>query len=279
MTDTFSEEATSRFVQTPSGRVHYHEHGEGHPVVLLHGSGPGATGWSNFAPTIRELGKEFRCLAVDMPGWGKSDPVSYDERDHARTALEFLDALGIEQAAFVGNSMGGATAVMFAATHQDRTSHLVTMGAGVGGAHLFVPGGGPSEGVRVLQRTYQDPSLENFRDLCRVMTFDPVHASEELVRQRHQAAVDHPEHIANFAAGIGRPRPHLASHAQIAGITAPSLFFHGRDDRVVHYESTLKLVSLVPRSRAVLLADCGHWVQLEHADEFNRTVADFLRHH
>ena len=275
---TFSEEATSRFVELPSARVHYHEYGEGMPLVLLHGSGPGATGWSNFAPNMEVLGEHFRCLAVDMPGWGKSDPVSYDERDHAATALEFLDALGIEKAAFIGNSMGGATSVMFAATQHDRVSHLITMGAGVGGAHLYVPGGGPSEGVKVLQRTYLDPTEQNFRDLVDIMTFDPAFASEELVRQRHQAAMDHPEHIANFAAGIGRPRPHLASHAQIATITAPSLFFHGRDDRVVHYESSLKLVSLVRRSRMVLLADCGHWAQLAHADEFNRTVTDFLLH-
>ncbi|MFD0210578.1 alpha/beta fold hydrolase [Streptomyces hirsutus] len=278
MTDTFTEEATSRFVELPSGRVHYHEYGEGHPLVLLHGSGPGATGWNNFAANIRELGKRFRCLAVDMPGWGKSDPVGYDDRDHAATALEFLDALGIEQAAFIGNSMGGATSVMFAATHRERTSHLVTMGAGVGGAHLFVPGGGPSEGVNVLQRTYREPTEENFRDLVDVMTFDPAHASPELVRRRHRAAVERPDHLANFADGIGRPRPHMATHAQIAGITAPSLFVHGRDDRVVHYESSLKLVSLVPRSRMVLLAGCGHWAQLEHADEFNRTVTDFLLH-
>ncbi|MCL3820383.1 alpha/beta fold hydrolase [Aeromicrobium wangtongii] len=278
MTDTFTEEATSRFVETASGRLHYNEYGSGHPVVLLHGSGPGATGWSNYARNMEVLGQNFRCLAVDMPGWGKSDTVSYDKRDHAATAQHFLDALGIEKAAFIGNSMGGATSIMFAATQHDRVSHLVTMGAGVGGAHLFVPGGGPSEGVKVLQRTYRDPSLENFRDLVDIMTYDPEHASDELVRQRHQAAVDHPEHIASFAAGIGRPRPHMASHAQIAGITAPSLFFHGRDDRVVHYESTLKLVSLVQNSRAVLLARCGHWAQLEHADEFNRTVTDFLLH-
>ncbi|GAB2859221.1 alpha/beta fold hydrolase [Nocardioides pacificus] len=278
MTQTFTEEATSRFVETASGRVHYQEYGSGHPLVLLHGSGAGATGWSNYSRNMLALGEHFRCLAVDMPGWGKSDPVSYDERDHAATAEHILDALDIERAAFIGNSMGGATAVMFAATRPERVSHLVTMGAGVGGAHLFVPGGGPSEGVKVLQRTYLDPTLENFRDLVDIMTFDPAYATEELVAQRYQAAMDHPEHLANFAAGIGRPRPHLASHAQIAGITAPSLFFHGRDDRVVHYESTLKLVSLVPTSRAVLLAGCGHWVQLEHADEFNRTVTDFLLH-
>lgn len=277
MTDTFTEEATSRFVDTASGRIHYNEYGQGHPLVLLHGSGPGATGWNNYRQNMVELGKHFRCLAVDMPGWGKSDTVSYDARDHAQAAEHFLDALGIEKAAFIGNSMGGATSVMMAASRPERVSHLVTMGVGVGGAHLFIPQG-PSEGLKVLVRTYQDPTVENFRALTRIMTHNPEHASDELVKLRHEAAMANPEHLANYAAGIGRPRPHMASHEEIATISAPSLFIHGRDDRVVHYESSLKLVSLVQRSRMHLLAGCGHWAQLEHADEFNRTVTDFLLH-
>lgn len=278
MTDTLTEEGTSRFIDLPHGRVHYNEYGQGMPLILLHGSGAGATGWSNYAPNLAELGKHFRCLAVDMPGWGKSYPVTYEERDHATTALEFLDAMGIEKAAFIGNSMGGATSVMFAATHQDRISHLITMGAGVGGAHLFVPGGGPSEGVKILQKSYREPTRENFRELVDIMAYDKRFASEELLDHRLNAALANPEHLKNFADGITKGRPHMATHAQIAGITAPSLFFHGRDDRVVHYESTLKLVSLVQKSRAVLMSECGHWVQLEHAEEFNRTVIDFLTH-
>lgn len=276
MSDTFSEESTSRYIDLPGGRVHYNEYGEGMPLILLHGSGAGATGWSNYAPNLPELGKHFRCIAVDMPGWGKSYPVSYEDRDHALHAVQFLDAMGIEKAAFIGNSMGGATSVMFATKYKDRISHLITMGAGVGGAHLFVPSGGPSEGVKILQKSYREPTRENFTELVNIMAYDKRFASEELIEMRLAAALNNPEHLKNFADGITKGRPHMATHQEIAGITAPSLFFHGRDDRVVHYESTLKLVSLVQKSRAVLLSECGHWVQLEHAEEFNRTVIDFL---
>ena len=75
---SLTREGTSRFVTTPRWRLHYNEAGQGQPVLLLHGSGPGATGWSNFAPNIAALAEHYRVLAVDMPGWGDSDPVTID---------------------------------------------------------------------------------------------------------------------------------------------------------------------------------------------------------
>lgn len=59
-------------------------------------------------------------------------------------------------------------------------------------------------------------------------------------------------------------------------IKAPSLLIHGRDDRVVPFEHTLRLVRLIQDSRAHLINRCGHWAQLEHADEFNRAVTSFI---
>lgn len=273
---TITEEETSRFVDTPSGRIHYNEVGEGPAVVFLHGSGPGATGWSNFAANMAHLGEHFRCLAVDMPGWGRSDTVTREKRDHVTAALHFLDALGIEKAAFVGNSMGGATSIRFAATHHDRVSHLITMGAGGGGPYLF-GAAGPTEGLKVLNKGYLDPSEETMLELVRIMTFDPGAGARELAAERSRNARNRQDHLDNFVAGMNLPRGHFASNQEIAGITAPALIVHGRDDRVVHYENSLKLVTLIPDARLVLFNRCGHWAQLEHAEEFNQIVEIFLR--
>lgn len=273
---SLTECQTSQFVDTPSGRIHLHAAGEGHAVVMLHGSGPGATGWSNFHHNLGYLTERFRVIAPDMPGWGKSDPVSYEERDHVAGAIRLLDALEIEKAAFVGNSMGGATSLKVAARHPDRVSHVVTMGAGAPGARLFSPADGPSEGLKVLHNGYRDPTLENMRALCRIMAFDEDFAGDELVQQRYETCVARPEHIANFAAGLGRPRRGESTLADIAAIKAPALIIHGRDDRVVPFEAGLRLVSTIENSRLVLLNRCGHWAQLEHAAEFNRLVSDFV---
>jgi len=275
---TLTAEETSQFVDTARGKIHLNTAGEGHPVVMLHGSGPGATGWSNFRPNMGPLSERFRVIAPDMPGWGGSDAVTYEERDHVSDAIALLDALGIEKAAFVGNSMGGATSLKVAGRHPERVSHVVTMGSGAPGPRIFTAGGGPSEGLKILHQGYRDPSVENMRALCRVMAYDQSFATDELVEQRHRACAERPDHIANFAAGLGRPRRGESTLEDIANIKAPAMVIHGRDDRVVHFEASLRLVSTIENSRLVLLNRCGHWAQLEHADEFNRLVGDFIAH-
>ncbi|MFD4603825.1 alpha/beta fold hydrolase [Streptomyces sp. NPDC058464] len=277
MPQTLTAEGTSRTVQTKNWKIHYNEAGEGHPIVMLHGSGPGATGWSNFGPNMKVLSDRFRVIAVDTPGWGASDAVTPDERDPVEAALQLLDALGIDKAAFVGNSMGGMTSIAFAVRHPDRISHLITMGAGSPGPAYFGASDGPSEGLKVLLKGYRDPSPETMRELVEIMTYDAAFVTDELIAQRSDAARKRPDHLANFlASGLTGVRSVQAPLERIAAIQTPTLVFHGRDDRVVHYESALRLVTLIPDSRLVLINRCGHWLQLEHADEFNRLVGDFV---
>jgi len=281
MTSALTDEGTSRNVLTKSWKLHYNEAGGGHPVILLHGSGPGATGWSNFSPNIAALAEDFRVLALDAPGWGGSDAATSDKYDHPAAVLEFMDALGIEKAALVGNSMGGMTAITFAARYPDRISHLITMGPGsfFSVPPIFSPGDGPSEGLKILQEGYRNPTPEVMKRLVEIMSFSPENATDELAQQRADNAAARPDHLANFLTSFttGRgPVPTVATPEQITGISAPTLLIHGRDDRVVHFEHSMRLVSMIADSRLVLFNRCGHWAQLEHAAEFNRLVRDFV---
>jgi 2-hydroxy-6-oxonona-2,4-dienedioate hydrolase len=274
-----SQQSTSRTIKTRDWNIHYHEAGSGHPLILLHGSGPGATGWSNFGGNIEALAEHFRVFAVDMPGWGASDPCPVERLDHVDAALQFMDALDLDQAAFIGNSMGGITAVRLAAEHPQRVSHLITMGAALNrGPRLFGAGDGPTEGLKILFEAYRTPTTETMMRLVEIMCFDKRFATKELCRVRAEAASAQPEHLKNALEGLpkGWPAPTFASLEQIAGIKAPSLLIHGRDDRVVHWESTLHLVTHIPNSRMVLINRCGHWAMIEHAEEFNRLVIDFV---
>ncbi|CAN5646582.1 alpha/beta fold hydrolase [soil metagenome] len=280
MTTQLTDEGTSRYVETGSWKLHYNEAGEGPPVILLHGSGPGATGWSNFAPNIAVLAETFRVIAVDAPGWGRSDAATSDEYDHPAAVLELMDALGIEQAALVGNSMGGMTAITFAARYPERITHLITMGPGsfFSVPAMFGPGDGPSEGLKILQEGYRNPTPEVMKRLVEVMTFSPEHATDALAQQRADNASSRPDHLANFLTSFvdKGPVPTVATPEQIRGIVTKALLIHGRDDRVVHFEHSLRLVAMIPDSRLVLLNRCGHWAQLEHAEEFNRLVRSFV---
>ncbi|MFF4833128.1 alpha/beta fold hydrolase [Streptomyces sp. NPDC001315] len=282
-----TKETASRDIALPSGlRMRYYEAGEAGavPVVLLHGSGPGATGWSNFAGNISAIADAgFHVIAPDMPGWGDSDAQATTDMDHDKTLVEFLDALGLPKAALVGNSMGGHTAVRFATLHPERITHLVTMGAslGRGPASLFGAGDGPSEGLKVLVKAYKDASPENMKALVEIMTYDKARfATPELTRERSEAALARPDHLKNYVEGLahGAPIPIKVDRDKISGIRTPTLLIHGKDDRVLHYETSLWLLANIPDSRLVLLNRCGHWAMIEHAAEFNRLVIDFLSH-
>jgi 2-hydroxy-6-oxonona-2,4-dienedioate hydrolase len=227
---------------------------------------------------MAHLADRYRVIAPDMPGWGGSVAATYEERDHPRTVIELLDALDIEQATLVGNSMGGATALKVTAQHPDRVRHLVTLGAGAPGGKLFLPGGGPSEGYKLLLAAYRDASPEQMQKFVDVFCFDARFRSPELAKERSDQALAHPEHLANFVAGIGKPRRGTASEEEIAGIQVPTLIVHGRDDRVVVFENGVKLLGLIPNATLVAFNQCGHWAQVEKADQFNRLLDDLLAH-
>lgn len=278
---SISQQDSSRRVRTANWNLHYHEAGSGYPVIMLHGSGVGASGWSNFSGNLAALAAQFRVIAVDMPGWGASDACPVDRLDHVAALIEFMDALGIEKAAMIGNSMGGTTVLRTAVEHPTRISHLITMGAPANRLpRLFGAGDGPTEGLKILIEGYRSPTPATIRQLVQIMCFDKAFATDELCAKRAEAANARPEHLANFLAGLahGWPVPKWAPLEGLMTLKIPALLIHGRDDRVVHFEHSLQLASVIPNSRLVLLNRCGHWAMIEHAAEFNRLVVDFIQH-
>jgi 2-hydroxy-6-oxonona-2,4-dienedioate hydrolase len=284
---SLTDESTARIVDTGKWKLNINEAGKGHPIIMLHGTGPGATGWSNFNQNLRPLAAKYRVILVDAPGWGKSDPLPaagggwVSSEAHVESLKALMDSLGLEKAAIVGNSMGGGTALRFCATYPDRVSHAVTMGAGLFSVNIFSPAG-PPEGMRIIVETYKNPTPENFRRLVNVMVYDPSFVTDELLQQRSTAALANKTHLDNWLAtlaggpgkGWGVAYGELVD--KLSRFKAPSMFIHGRDDRVVPMEGTLRAVSVVPNSRAVILNRCGHWAQVEHAHEFNQLLDTFL---
>ncbi|MGE8143424.1 alpha/beta fold hydrolase [Novosphingobium sp. NPDC080210] len=266
---------TSKRVKTKNWDVHYNEAGEGFPLVLVHGGGPGASGWSNYNPNIPYLSQYFRVIAIDLPGWGQSQPVAYEDRDNSGVLAEFLETLGIAKAAVVGNSMGGASVIRLAYERPDLVSHLITMGSPSGVPGLF-EAGGLTEGVKVLERAYFEPSMETVRALTEIMTFDHSNITDELVAERLKNTLAQKAHVDNWIGGHGKGPMVRLNQEKIPTITAPTLLMHGRDDRVTTFAHAIRLAGMIRNSRAVIVNRCGHWLQLEHANEFNSTVRRFL---
>ena len=277
VTAQLTEEATSRYVQTDWIRLHYNEAGSGDPpVVFLHGSGPGASSWSNFQRNLAPMSEHYRCLLVDQPGYGKSDPyVMTEPRNtvNARAVKNLIDALAIEKVTLVGNSMGGGTALCFAVDYPERVEKLVLMGSAGAGVSLFT--NSPTEGIKILNEVFDNPSFEGMRRLFNVMLYDGASVSDDVLRARADALLRNPAHVEARRQSVTEQR-NLA--LDLPKIQAPALIIHGRNDRVVPLEGSLALLSALPNSRLHVFNRCGHRAQFEHAEEFNRLVLDFLTH-
>ncbi|NWD82498.1 2-hydroxy-6-oxo-6-phenylhexa-2,4-dienoate hydrolase [Pseudomonas reactans] len=261
-------------------RLHYNEAGQGEAVIMLHGGGPGASGWSNYYKNIEALADAgFRVILLDCPGFNKTDEVVTDTQRgllNARAVKGLMDGLSIEKAHLVGNSMGGATALNFALEFPDRLDRLVLMGPAGMGKSLLQPN--PQEGLRHMFRLYSDPTPENFAEMLNVFVFDPSAITEELRQNRWNNILSRPEHLKNFVAS-SKMTPVTAWDVvdQVHKIPNKTLVTWGRDDRFVPLDNGLKLINFMPDAQLHVFSRCGHWAQWEHADAFNRLVIDFLR--
>lgn len=273
-------ENTSKTARAGDLTLRYHEAGSGEAVIMLHGGGPGAGGWSNFARNIGPFSANYRTILPDCPGFGKSDTiVSSEARDliNARAVRDLMDTLGIDKAHLVGNSMGGASSIRFALEYPDRLDKLVLMGAGGGGQSLFIPQ--PMEGIKLLFRVYRDPTLENLKQMLSVFVYDQSQMTEELTQTRFETMMATQEHLENFVKSAANPASVLTDFTgRLHEIKAKTLILWGRDDRFVPLDHGLKFLWGIPDARLHVFSRCGHWCQWEHADDFNRLVMDFIEH-
>ncbi|MBS0513820.1 MAG: alpha/beta fold hydrolase [Proteobacteria bacterium] len=285
-TQALTEAATSRFMQITEGdidaRIHYNDAGEGaETVVMLHGSGPGATGWANFHRNVDAfVAAGYRVVLMDCLGWGKSDPVvcSGSRSDlNARTLKGLLDGLKLDKVHIVGNSMGGHSAVAFALSNPTRVGKLILMGGGTGGPSQFVPM--PTEGIKLLQGLYREPTIDNLKKMMNVFVFDPSSMTEELFQARLDNMLARRDHLENFVKSLAaNPKQFPDQGPRLGEISAPTLVIWGRDDRFVPMDTGLRLVWGMQNAEMHIFNRCGHWAQWEHADKFNRMVLDFLAH-
>jgi len=255
-------------------KVHYHEQGTGPAVLFLHGSGPGASGWSNFRrndPYFAERG--FRAVVPDTLGFGySSKPEDKDYTlDFVAGALHrFTKAVGIERCAVVGNSHGGAMSIQLALSHPDLVTKLI----------LMAPGGLEEreaymkmEGIRTMMKVFLGPdgiTTEGMRKVFSLQLFDPSLVTDELLEERRQIAELQPKKVLT-SLGV----PYLAP--RLKELRCPVFGLWGMDDKFCPVSGATTIARECKRSRVLLLSECGHWVMVEHQDVFNRLSVDFLK--
>lgn len=199
-----------------------------------------------------------------MPGW------------YATKIGQFLDALDIDKAHFVGNSLGGLVTTRLAMDRPEKIDRMVLMGPG-GSMPLFSQF--PSPALMTLFAFYEGegPTKEKLMSFVKEFVYDPSQLTDELLEQRMRVALS--PHIVDTPPM--RPDPNAAieplwSDPRLTMLPHETMIIWGREDKVLPLDMALPLLRLIPKARLFVLPQCGHWAQWEHADEFNRTTAGFF---
>ncbi|MHA6739119.1 alpha/beta fold hydrolase [Rhodococcus erythropolis] len=264
-----------RWIETaPAEITHYHELGEGTPILFLHGSGTGVTAAANWWLNLPAISEHGRCIAIDSIGYGQSivaEGTKYGIREWVRHAVRVLDALGIEKTWIVGNSLGGWLAFQFAIDFPERLLGIVSMGTG--GAQLTGALAGHS-----------NPTLteEGIRKTLELFVVDKSLVTDELVALRYQSALNDTasDRLADVVAARDRDRQELPLDFDVlARLEIPVLLIHGVQDVVIPVSRTWDLLNLIPHADAHIFSQCGHWSQVERAEDFNTVITRYLASH
>lgn len=273
-----TEQGTSNTINAGGMDIHYHDLGSGYPLFMLHSYGPGTTGWITFSKVLPALSQHFRCIVMDLPNFGRTGPVVYNEPLHnlqARTALALMDALNIERAHMLGNSQGGQTAMIFADKYPDRVNKLVFGACHIRtGGDLYLMGNRPSEGSRARSEVTATATRESVKRYLLVHIDDPALVTDELVDYVHQNYTGHPDHIKADRESTSVPYDHAGD---LSNIKASSLIIWGRFDRMCVFEIGIAALNHIADSRMVLLNSCGHWAPYEKPEEYTSHVLNFLQ--
>lgn len=269
-----------RPVATSEGRLSTMQAGEGPPVVLVHGLG--ATK-ASFLPTVDAMATQHRVIAVDLPGFGDSDKPAlepYDAPFFARWMVALLDALGLDRASFVGNSMGGRVAIELGLEHAERVDRLVLLAPSLAWLrdrpwapllrlvppHLGLVQPAPRAIVEAIARRAVPGGADGWT----------AAGVDEFLR----SYLDPRGRAAFYAAArniyLEEPHGEGGFWTRLPSLAAPSLFVWGRNDAVVPIGFAQHVRRALPSAEHLELR-CGHVPQLEAPRQTHDAMARFLR--
>ncbi|MDQ6751743.1 MAG: alpha/beta hydrolase [Actinomycetota bacterium] len=273
-----------RWLQVNARRINLVELGDGPPIVFVHGH---SGSWSNWLENLPHFAERHRVVAFDLPGFGHSEMPAQGVsiENYGRTVDAVMEELGVDQAAIVGNSMGGFVGAELALKFPHRVQRLVLVSA-AGLATKYI-----GLSAEFLRRR----SVVAFaRAVNTYASFPEARASTLMRRPRLRRALlgmvaHHPDRLPvpismELVRGTGKPAAADALDAlldydyrdRLEDVRCPTLIVWGEDDRTVPVESAGEYERLIPGSRKVVLLDTGHVPMVERPVRFNALLDEFL---
>jgi len=270
--------AKGQFVNVDGKQVHYIRKGAGRPVILIHGYLHNVSGWRK---NIDALGDKFEVYALDLWGFGCSARLKtprYSFTLFAEQVVGFMDAMNIKSATLVGHSMGGGVAVCTAAHHPGRVDKIV----------LAAPGVIPHK-LSLSMKIYRLPFVGEFlgaiprnasldHTLRTCCFHDPDKMPSDFVKTfTEPMCIEGSRTAALYILRNVLRYPYASKEAEmLASAGKPILLAHGRQDKLVPLTDSETLQDKWKGAKLVVFEKCGHNLQQEYPEKFNKLVVDFL---
>lgn len=242
--------------------IHYLEAGQGPTLILIHGIGGSSASWRDVIPS---LSKAYRVIALDLPGYGKSDRprVDYSVEYYATVLKHTIDAVGGDRVALVGNSLGGWIAAVTAMNHPQSVSHLILVdSAGLKGDHP------PSVNL--------DPATQKeFEVLLQAFYHDTTRLTKEFVDKEWKYRKSVRRTIQETMKSLNTKSPSL--DGRLREIKAPTLVIWGKQDKLIPVEVASRFAKGIPTSTVTIIDNAGHMPHIEQPKAFYRSVKKFVK--
>ena len=263
-------------------KTHYVQAGEGEPLLMIHGGGPGAGGVSGWSNTIPALAEHFRVYAIDLIGAGLTDKplIEYSFQTQVNHLAGFVDALNLNGVRLVGNSQGAYVAIKYALDYPARVKQVALIST----ATLATAVGISDEGKAAPLPRF-DGTRDSIKRFLEVIVNDPARLTDELLDARF-AAASLPGHK-EMMQSLGRYREVLANdpserqvydvRARLPLLTVPWCMIWGGADRSAPLDPLGKgLHAMFPDVPFHVVEGSGHQVQNDKPEECNRLLCEFF---
>jgi pimeloyl-ACP methyl ester carboxylesterase len=271
----------TQFADVNGHRIRYVDQGSGEPLILVHG----ITGYlEDWGANIAALSAKYRVIALDLIGSGlsdKPDALAYTQQDIAASVLDFMSAIGIEQAHLCGYSSGGRQVILAGAMAPQRVLSVTALApAGFDQGTIInfrlatVPGLG-----ELLTR----PSMAGTKMLMKTAVFDPSVLNEAMLQRKLDMARQPDAQriflrtLRGFVAFRGFKPDALAAAQKVLGdVQCPVLLIWGRDDKFLPFRHSATVQAGLRNVQFIAYDKCGHLPQIEHPNRFNADISAFL---
>jgi len=268
--------AKGKFIKLDGYSTHYIEKGEGEPVILIHGFLYDSYMWNK---NIDALADKFKVYAIDLWGFGYStrDPMDYGYQLYANQLLKFMDALDIQKASLIGQSMGGGTSIFFSVNHRDRVNKLI----------LVDPAGMPNP-LPLIGKITNLPKIGEFLLGLKSDFYRKMVLSTTFIYDKEFVTESYFENVTRFHKIKGtieillkilrKQFFHTLSDEihRLGEMDVPILIIFGRQDKAVPLERGKEMHNILRGSQLEIFENAGHCPHDEQSQKFNQLAVDFL---